>query len=267
MKTSLISTVVIGDFRRSEFHPIIRSIREKTATICFDNLALFRKTHGLGQNFDLIFLLASSFLQYSQRDLGHLRDSQPLARIILVAGSLTEGERRTGWLPSEVIHYYWHQWETEVLPVLAAFCEHRLSPLGLPLTASEEERLLVTTTSMVNMKSTPDKSLQTAVIVADDPAMRELLSDWVAQQGFATRSFRQRDIEAEHGMDMPNEVFFDVASENFAETIATVQLLKTYQTPQARLTVFYNSPRPDETQRLAQAGADRIIAKPFFLPW
>ena len=139
---SEVQTAVIGDFQRNDFHQVIRDIRRNTVAIYFDNLALFWRANGLGQNYDLIFLLESSFLQYSHRDIQRLQARWPLARIVMVAGSLAEGERRTGWLPAELIRYYWHQWETEALPALTAFCDHRPSSWGLPLTASEEERLL-----------------------------------------------------------------------------------------------------------------------------
>ena len=142
LATDNLSLAVIGDFGRSDFHQVIRDIRRNTVAIYFDNLALFWRANGLGQNYDLIFLLESSFLQYSHRDIQRLQARWPLARIVMVAGSLAEGERRTGWLPAELIRYYWHQWETEALPALTAFCDHRPSSWGLPLTASEEERLL-----------------------------------------------------------------------------------------------------------------------------
>ena len=136
-----VRVAVIGDFTRRDFRHVIRDIRAKTPAIFFDRLALFWQSDGLAQNYDLIFLLASGFAQYSQREIRQLQARWPLARIVMIAGSLTEGERRTGFLPPELIRYYWHQWETEALPALTAFCERRPSPWGLPLTASEEERL------------------------------------------------------------------------------------------------------------------------------
>ena len=208
------------------------------------------QNRGLGQKYDLIFLLASGFAQYSSRDIQQLQNHLPYARIVTIAGSLAEGERRTGMLPPDVVRCYWHQWETEVLPIFTSFCNRQHSAWGLPLTASDEERLLAMAAtiekSQCQSKKTPQ---QQAVIVADDQAMRKLLEDWAKQKG----------CEA-------TEILFDVISENFAETLATIQLLKSQNPPHKRLTVFYNSPRPDEIRELAQAGADRVVSKPFFLP-
>ena len=259
-----LSLAVIGDFGRSDFPNVVRDIRAKTAAICFDNLALFLCAGGLTQNYDLVFLLESGFMQYSSRDIRHLQSCYPLARIVMVAGSLAEGERRTGTLPPELIRYYWHQWETEALPAFMAFCNHCSSSWGLPTTTSEEERLGLVASCELRVAS-GEQHGHKYVIVADDPAMRELLVDWVTQQGFEAAAFGQFHFQESVDVVAANEIFFDVASENFAETLATVQFLKK-QWPSARLTVLYTAPRTDETRMLTHSGANRIIAKPFFLP-
>ena len=250
MSFQSIQAAVVGDFFRNDFQKIVRDIREKTAAIYFDNLALFLQADGLGQSYDLIFLLASGFAQYSPSDIQQLQNRLPYARIVMIAGSLAEGERRTGSLPPDLIRCYWHQWETEVFHIFSSFCNRRHSAWGLPTTASDEERLLATAITIEKSQNQSKKSSQhKAVIVADDPAMREFLEDWSTQNG----------CEAE-------EILFDVLSEDFLKTLATVQLLKRHTPPPTRLTIFYNSPRPDEVRQLAQAGADDVVSKPFFLP-
>jgi len=245
-----IQVAVIGDFHRHDFQKIVRDIREKTAAIYFDNLALFFQANGLGQSYDLIFLLASGFAQYSLRDIQQVQNRTPFARIVMIAGSLAEGERRTCILPPELIRHYGHEWEIEVLPVFTSFCDRRHSAWGLPPTTSDEERLLATARTVEKKQCQSNQSPRhKAVIVADDPTMREFLEDWSTQ----------KSIEA-------GEILFDVISENFAETLATVQFLKKHNPSPTRLTVFYNSPRPDEIRQLTQAGADRVVSKPFFLP-
>ena len=93
--------------------------------------------------------------------------------------------------------------------------------------------------------------------------MQELLADWMMQHGFEVATFRQFHFKENIDVITPSEIIFDVTSENFAETIATVQLLKN-QWPSARLTVLYNAPRQDEIRQLTQAGTNRVVAKPFF---
>jgi CheY-like chemotaxis protein len=262
---SPLQVAVIGDFRRNDFQNVIRDIREKTAAIYFDNLTLFLQANRLGQSYDLIFLLASSFSQYFSSDIQRLRDRWPIARIVMIAGSLAEGERRTGMLPPDMIRYYWHQWETEVLPLFASFCDRQYSPWGLPPTASDEERLLVTAAATEKLRQQSIKSTpQIALIVAEDPAMQNLLWDWMEQKGFKTIACQISDDQVPFKTRDVAEILFDVISENFTETLAIIQLLKSRRPLSTRLTVFYNSPRPDEIQQLTQAGADRVVSKPFF---
>jgi len=263
----MLQVAVIGDFCRNDFQKIVRDIRAKSAAIYFDNLALFLQADGLGQSYDLIVLLASGFAQYSPRDIQQLQNRLPYARIVMIAGSLAEGERRTGMLPPDLIRCYWHQWETEVLPVFTSFCENKSSVWGLPPTASDEERLLATVATIEKTQGLSIKSQQqTAVIVADDPAMRELLMDWATQKGYKTKGHRGTDFQSIPEISDVAEILFDVISENFAETLATIQLLKRRPSSPTRLTVFYNSPRPDEIRQLAQAGADCVVSKPFLIP-
>jgi len=262
-----IQVAVIGDFHRNDFQNFVRDIRGKTAAIYFDNLALFLQTNGLGQRYDLLFLLAYGCAQYSPSDIQQLQNRLLNTRIVLIAGSLTEGERRTGMLPPDMIRCYWHQWETEVQPVFTSFCDRRYSAWGLPLTASEEERLLAIATTIEKTRyQSKNSPLQTAVIVADDAEMQALLLDWTMQKGYHAEAHRWVDFKFISEIIATSEILFDVISEDFAETLAIVQLLKKRSLSSTRLTVFYNSPRPDEFQQLTQAGATRIVSKPFFLP-
>jgi len=258
---------VIGDMVRSDFQNVIRCIRAKTAAIFFDNLALFLQTDGLTRNYDLIFLLESGFLQYSLRDIQRLQARWPLARIVMIAGSLAEGEGRTGWLPPELIRCSWHQWETEAAHEFAAFCEHRPASWGLPPTASDEERLgfklRASDFGLQKARFPMPAMLPKSVILADDPAMREMLADWVTQEGFDVTSTGQSHLREVMDAVVAGAVYFDVASEDFAETTATAQFLKK-RWPSACLTVFYNAPRSDEIRLLTQAGVNRVVAKPFF---
>ena len=258
---------VVGDFHRDDFQNIIRDIREKTFTIYFDHLAVFLHANGLGQSYDLIFLLASSFSQYSPGSIQRLQNLWPLARIVMISGSLTEGERRTGMLPPDLIRCYCHQWEIEVLSVFTSFCDRRHSAWGLPLTATDEERLRATVVTLEKKQSLPINSQQKiSVIIADDWAMRELLKDWTVQKGFTVESCRISEAKTICQTARATEVLFDVISEDFAETLATVKFLKKCNPSPTRLTVLYYSPRPEEIQQLTQAGADCIVPKPFFVP-
>lgn len=265
-----VRTAVIGDFRRDDFRVVVRRIREITAAAYFDDLPLFFQTAESGPEYDLIFLLASAFGQYFPREIARLQARHPMARFVMIAGSLAEGERRTGFTSLDVFRYYWHQWETEALPNFKAFCRRRNSAWSLPGCSSEEERLLKTaaffgTQTYVAQQVVSNR--QTALVLADDPAMREMLTDSISQAGFDAETLCLAQLakyEAKITDLSPARILLDVVSEHFPETLATVRFLRTYCPPSARLTVLYNAPRPDETRQLVQAGVRRVISKPFF---
>ena len=269
-----VRVAVVGDFRRNDFRSVICQIRETTEAVYFDSLPLFFQTNGLAANYDLIFLLASSFGQYFPREISQLYSLHSLAKIVMIAGSLTEGERRTSYVPPDLFRYYWHQWESEALPNFRAFCKHRPSAWGLPACSSEEQRILKTIgllewQSCCEFQKSPDVENihQTALIIADDAAMRDMLVDSMTQAGVDTEMlcvYQVRAMRAKIEVLKPAKVLLDVSSENLPETLAVVRLLKGCCPETTRLVVLYNAPRPDEMQQLRHAGANRVISKPFF---
>ena len=261
-----VRVAVIGDFRRGDFRNILSKIREKVTAVYYDDFSLFARTSLSCQNFDLIFLLASGFGQYFSREMAQLSSRYPLARIVIIAGSLAEGERRTGNLPSEVFRYYWHQWESEIGPNFRAFCELRDSAWGLPPCSSEEERLLKTV-DLLHRDGNP-ASCKSALILASDRAMRDMLVDGMRQSGCETATICPTDVikfRATIKTLRPARILLDVTSEYLPETLSLVRLLKSYCPGSAQLIVFYNAPRADEMQQLLWAGVNRVVSKPFFL--
>ena len=269
-----VRVAVVGDFRRNDFKNVICKIRETTESAYFDSLPLFFQTNGSAVNYDLIFLLASGFGQYFPREISQLYSLYPLAKIIMIAGSLTEGERRTGCVPPDLFRYYWHQWESDALPNFRAFCKHRPSAWGLPACSSDEQRILKTIglpewQCCCEFQKLPvaENAHQTALIIADDAAMRDMLVDSMTQAGFDTEMlclYQVTAMRAKIESLKPAKIMLDVSSENLPETLAVVRLLKGCCPETTRLVVLYNAPRPDEMQQLRHAGANRVISKPFF---
>ena len=269
-----VRVAVVGDFRRNDFKNIICQIRENTEAVYFDSLPLFSQTNRLTANYDLIFLLASGFGQYFPQEISQLYSRQPLAKIIIIAGSLTEGERRTGYVPPDPFRYYWHQWESEALPNFRAFCKHRPSAWKLPACSSDEQRILKTfdLPKLENYYEFQKSHLaenahQTALVVADDAAMRDMIVDSMTQAGYDTETlctYQVTAICAKIEALKPAKIMLDVSSENLPETLAVVRSLKACCPLTMRLVVLYNAPRSDEMQQLRHAGANRVISKPFF---
>jgi len=269
-----VRVAVVGDFRQNDFKNVICQIRENTEAVYYDSLPLFFQTNGSVVNYDLFFLLASNFGQYLPREISQLYSLQPLAKIIMIAGSLTEGERRTGYVPPDLFRYYWHQWESEALPNFRAFCKHRPSAWELPACSSDEQRILKTLNlpewkSCCEFQKPPvAKNAQpTVLVIADDTAIRDMLVDSIKQDGIDSETFYPYQVTAMQAKIealKPAKIILDVSSENLSETLAVVRLLKACSPVTTRLVVLYNGPRSDEIQQLRHAGANRVISKPFF---
>ena len=71
-----------------------------------------------------------------------MRRAAPLCRFVALAGSWCEGESRSGRPLPAVPRVYWHQWSAWFDRELAELGGGRSGTLSLPLTATEEERLL-----------------------------------------------------------------------------------------------------------------------------
>lgn len=91
---------------------------------------------------DLCVLLASRPGEFSQAAVDRIRRAAPLARIVGLLGAWCEGEARSGHLWPAVPRIYWHRWQEWFQGELATLTAGRCGTLSLPLTTTDEERLL-----------------------------------------------------------------------------------------------------------------------------
>jgi hypothetical protein len=80
--------------------------------------------------------------QFSHGAIDRLRRLAPLARVLGLMGSWCEGEMRSGQPWPGAIRIYWHQWPARCGQELGRLAQGACPAWGLPVTASEEERLL-----------------------------------------------------------------------------------------------------------------------------
>jgi CheY-like chemotaxis protein len=258
---------VIGNFRLHEFVHVVRDIGDKTNAIYFENIFTFLHGHENRRHYDLILLLESSFFQYSLCDFQKLQSLFPLTRIVLIAGSLAEGEKRTGNIPSNIFRYYWHQWSTEASQQLMTFCRNSVSVWNLPKTSTDEERLTKTLSTQKN-RNRCQYSSERILIVASDPAMREFLAIFSQRNNSKVIAINSYGLEkyVENFNVVPTEILFDVVDEDFDATLEIVKYLRQQWSVSAtRLTLYYNAPRADEIRSFTDSGVQRVISKPFFL--
>ena len=91
---------------------------------------------------DVIVIAQAYPGQFSHAAIDQLRRLAPLARVLGLMGSWCEGEMRSGQPWPAAIRVYWHQWPARCGQELGRLAQGECPAWGLPVTASEEERLL-----------------------------------------------------------------------------------------------------------------------------
>jgi DNA-binding NarL/FixJ family response regulator len=247
-----ISILLLGDVGRPEF----RRARE-----VLDAIGHVRRANGAddaaaeladGQWAPDVIVIAQAYPgQFSQAAVDGLRRRAPLARVVALLGSWCEGEMRTGRPWPGVIRLYGHQGLARCQRQLRQLVEGRLSAWDLPVTATEEDRLLAAA-------STPWPQRQGLVAIATRRAEMEA---WLAAAcracGYATVWLRPQDVARVEGAAA---AIFDAAGSGQHE-LDEVRRLAAALAP-APLVVLADFPRVEDVDRLLAAGAATVLAKP-----
>jgi hypothetical protein len=141
-----ISTLLIGDLDRPEFQGVVEFLGTFGKVHRFLDVATAAGVLASGEIVaDLTVIVQLYPGEFSQTAIDRLRAASPLSRIIALLGTWCEGEMRSGQPWPAVVRRYWHQgWGAigeEIRRLARGDCPH----WGLPLTATEEERLLAET--------------------------------------------------------------------------------------------------------------------------
>jgi hypothetical protein len=258
-----VSILLIGDLDRPEFQgvgeflesagQVQRFLRAETAA---DHLASGEIVA------DLTVIVQSYPGEFSQQAIDRLRAASPVCRMIALLGSWCEGEMRSGQPWPTVIRLYWHQGlgriEREIRQLTQGDCPN----WGLPLTVTEEERLLAATPSRTGFQpvGTDWKSvLQNGLIGI--AARRHESFDWLSaacrQQGYATLWLREPHYPLVEGF---SAILIEGTDFQAAELDALRQIAERY--PQTRRIAIMDFPRIEDRRRLLQAGAAAVFSKP-----
>jgi len=204
------------------------------------------------------FVLCRSFPnEFCARDVEALRRAAPLAPIALIAGTLCEGENRTGESFPGVRRFYFDSWRNVGRVEFARFFERNgakgvfaASPLASDVDLFVEENARVDSTST---------STARVLILSNDSAMRALLKDAFEEKGDETQVER---LDYASEASTPNRVIVDapdLSANIFLETLERLLAL----CPNARFDVLAFAPRFDEIETLEARGNVRVVAKPF----
>lgn len=252
---SEISILLVGDGDRSEFREACSALRTwgRVTSVAEAEPAAVALSEGRLAA-DLIVVAQAFPGQFSHRAIDGLRRSAPLARVLGLLGSWCEGEMRTGEPWPGAIRIYWHQWPPRCQQELGRMQAGESSAWGLPMTASEEERLLLAA-------DCPELKRQ-GLIAVHTPhlEMQDWLSDAFHRCGCSTVWLRPPHVVRVEGA---TAAIFD-GSDCRGEELSQLEHLAATLRPAPTIALL-DFPRVEDHHRVMAAGAAAVVSKPLQL--
>ena len=138
-----LSILLVGDTGRPEFREASVALAAQGRVARFPTAEAAAAALSDGAVVPEVIVLAQAYPgQFSHEAVDRLRRAAPLARVLGLLGSWCEGEMRTGRPWPAAIRTYWHQWLPRCSRELECLARGECSAWGLPVTATEEERML-----------------------------------------------------------------------------------------------------------------------------
>jgi len=247
-----LSILLLGDGNRPEFRNA-RACLDRWATVAtFSDPDSAAAALAEGRETPDVIVVAQAFPgQFSHAAVDRLRRLAPLARILGLMGSWCEGEMRTGSPWPGVVRTYWHQWVARGSRELRRLACGQIGSWALPVTATEEERLLVDTTEPRSQQ----RGL--AVLHSRSSETAEWLSAACRSRGLATIWRRETTTDQVRGAAAG---IFDGSdlSENECEELHDL-VVALHPAPIIVLLAF---PRIDQYERALSVGATAVLSKP-----
>jgi CheY-like chemotaxis protein len=250
-----ISILLVGDSDRSEFREACSALGRLGRVTEFpeaESAAAALTQHEVVAD---VIVVAQAFPgQFSHRAIDRLRRLAPLARVVGLLGSWCEGEMRTGKPWPGVIRIYWHQWPARCGQELGRMRRGESSDWGLPITAIEEERLLLAADS-------PMPKQQGLIAICTGPLeMQDWLSAAFRWRGYSTVWLRPPHPARVEGA---TAAIFD-GSDCRGQELRQLEHLAAMLRP-APIIALLDFPRIEDRNRALAAGASAVVSKPLHL--
>lgn len=280
-----------GRTSREEFQAVERDVRQAAerfgastvAFEAFDGVSLDDSTARTLFDVDFFVLCRSFPSEFSPADVERLRRIAPLAPIALVAGTLCEGENRTGATFPGTRRFYPETWRStgrreffrffaESAGLFAAspletWGDRRVAAVRRSAKGGETASASALTLGKTEKLARPEKSAEAvAIFPGGDAALGRLLRDVFAERGASVRlgAFRRLERFADFRPTRVVVDAVDLAAANLLDELRTIRAAF----PAAALDLLGFAPRCDEIEFFEQKsglGAVRVVAKPFDL--
>lgn len=246
--------MLIGDTERPEFREAVAAMHATCRVVRASSIAL--AADGLDddeQPPDLVVLAQVHPGEHAPGDLQRLRRLAPLAPVVALLGTWSEGETRTGEPLPDLVRVYWHQWLPRFEQQMVMFARGVCPTWGLPPTSTDEERLLWSD------KHSWLKYDGTVAIAAE----RHESADWLA--GVCT-ALGLKTVRAGPGASVnPRDLRFVVWDTVPGDGDVTDLSALREVFAEAPIVVVTSFPRTDDRRRLLAAGAAAVLSKPLSL--
>lgn len=252
---SEITILLVGDMRRAEFRDIPADLQRLGRVVAAaspqEAVALLAEGEWIP---DLIVIAQTYPGQFSTQAVDRLRRLAPLARVLGLLGTWCEGEMRTGKPWPAAIRVYWHQWHARAQQELGWLRQGVGAAWALPMTASEEERILALAEQPIGQRE------GLVAIVSPHFAMQEWLAAACRRHGYSTLWLRPTAVPPHAGF---TAAIFDTtecrneAQEALARWAAAVR--------PAPVIALLDFPRVDDRDRALAAGAAAVLSKPLLI--
>jgi hypothetical protein len=256
-----VSIVLIGDFERPEFYGVTGFLESLGQVHRFRDAEAATQALASDEIGAELTVIAQSYPgEFSHPAVDRLRAASPVSRIVALLGSWCEGEMRSGQPWPAVIRLYWHQGLGRIAREIGRLAEGDCPSWGLPLTATEEERLLAESRTGFQGVATGQRPVLRSGLVGI--ASRRLESyDWLSaacrQHGSPTVWLRGPQYPRVEGLAA---ILIDGTDFGDAEMATLRQLSERYS--QARCIALMDFPRIEDRRCLLQAGAAAVLSKP-----
>ncbi|MEN6449019.1 MAG: hypothetical protein ABFC96_00880, partial [Thermoguttaceae bacterium] len=195
--------------------------------------------------------------EFSHDAIDRLRRLAPLARILGLMGSWCEGEMRSGSPWPATARLYWHQWPVRSEQQFARLANGELTAWSLPITATDEERLLADCGAGCQPAS-PSIACRGLVAIRSRSAE---MAGWLMA---ACRDRRLAAVwqrrPADTRIEGATAGIFDAAKFDDAERGELSDFAATMRP--APVVALLSFPRFDDHQQALAAGASFVLSKP-----
>lgn len=249
--------LVIGDLQTPEFAAPLAELPTQARATFIGDMQGAHHWLSSGEHVPIVIALLQRYPgELQDSDLDELRRQAPLARMVVIAGSWCEGEKRSGHIPEGVERIYWHQWRDRIAASAAIFRAADTPGTLPPLTATEDDRVLA-----AERRTYPPRCI---VVISREREAAQSLVDACRHLGFdaevETNSIAYAQTTASAQADV---LLWDANMRAVVDPHQVEAIRRTRQMPVIALVGF---PRIDVVERARAAGVHAVVSKPVMLP-